>query len=158
MCYTTFNNSWKEVRAMTAKPETRSSDPARLTALRARVDALYLAYVFPVLATVRAGEDPADVELETRLLEAAKAVGIRVRRYILPAEISRADVELLIREINADFLLSAALLIEPLPERLDPASLAEMILPKKQIAVPGEPADPLTLLTRVADAAERSAK
>ncbi len=98
------------------------------------------------------------VELETRLLEAAKAVGIRVRRYILPAEISRADVELLIREINADFLLSAALLIEPLPERLDPASLAEMILPKKQIAVPGEPADPLTLLTRVADAAERSAK
>ena len=82
---------------MTAKPETRSSDPARLTALRARVDALYLAYVFPVLATVRAGEDPAAVELETRLLEAAKAVGIRVRRYILPAEISRADVELLIR-------------------------------------------------------------
>ena len=149
MCYTTFNNSWKEVRAMTAKPETRSSDPARLTALRARVDALYLAYVFPVLATVRAGEDPAAVELETRLLEAAKAVGIRVRRYILPAEISRADV---------DFLLSAALLIEPLPERLDPASLAEMVRPKKQIAVPGEPADPLTLLTRVADAAERSAK
>ena len=37
MCYTTFNNSWKEVRAMTAKPEARSSDPARLTALRSGI-------------------------------------------------------------------------------------------------------------------------
>lgn len=143
---------------MTAMPEDRPTDPARLTALKTRVDALYREYAFPVLAAIRAGEDPAAVGLENRLLEAAQAVGIRVRRYILPAEISRADVELLIREINADFLLSAALLIEPMPEHLDPAALAAEILPKKRIAVPGAPADPLTLLTRVADAAERSAR
>ncbi len=139
-------------------PESRSADSVRLAALQARVDTLYNEYTFPVLATIRAGEDPAAVALEERLLEAAQAVRIRVRRYILPASVSRADLELLIREINADFLLSALFLVEPIPSALDPAALAELILPGKRIAAPGEQADPLTLLNRVADAAERSAR
>ena len=139
-------------------PESRSADSVRLAALQARVDTLYNEYTFPVLATIRAGEDPAAVALEDRLLEAAQAVRIRVRRYILPASVSRADLELLIREINADFLLSALFLVEPIPSALDPAALAELILPGKRIAAPGEQADPLTLLNRVADAAERNAR
>lgn len=139
-------------------PESRSADSVRLAALQARVDTLYNEYTFPVLATIRAGEDPAAVALEERLLEAAQAVRIRVRRYILPASVSRADLELLIREINADFLLSALFLVEPIPAVLDPAALAELILPGKRIAAPGEQADPLTLLNRVADAAERNAR
>ena len=139
-------------------PESRSADSVRLAALQARVDTLYNEYTFPVLATIRAGEDPAAVALEERLLEAAQAVRIRVRRYILPASVSRADLELLIREINADFLLSALFLVEPIPSALDPAALAELILPGKRIAAPGEQADPLTLLNRVADAAERNAR
>lgn len=122
--------------------------------LKARVDALYLEYVFPVLATLRLGEDPAAVEYENELLAAAKAAGIRVRRYIMPADLSFDELTQLIREINADFLLSAFLLLEPLPAQLDAAELKALVDPRKAL----EPAPVLELLETVADAAERAAK
>ena len=132
---------------------------AALKDLKARVDALYLEYVFPVLATLRLGEEPAAVALETELLEAAGAAGIKLRRYIMPADLSGEDVSRLIREINADFLISA-LLLEPLPPHLDEAALRAEIAPRKDLSAPipaGE--DPvLCLLRRTADAAERSAR
>jgi 5,10-methylene-tetrahydrofolate dehydrogenase/methenyl tetrahydrofolate cyclohydrolase len=140
--------------------QTERTSGAGTEGLRARVDALYLNYIFPVLATLRVGEDPAACALEQELLSAAKAARILVRRYILPADAPVADAEELVREVNADFLLSALLLIRPLPEALDPHALEEQLRPEKRIAAPvpaGE--DPiLTLLSRVADAAERSAK
>jgi len=117
--------------------------------LKARVDALYLEYVFPVLATLRLGEDPAAVEYENELLAAAKAAGIRVRRYIMPADLSFDELAQLIREINADFLLSAFLLLEPLPAQLDAAELKALVDPRKAL----EPAPAAELLARVVDAA-----
>ena len=74
-----------------------------LEELKTRVDTLYLEYVFPVLATLRLGEDPAAVAFETELLAAAKAAGIRVRRYIMPDDLSREDVAGLIRETKQEF-------------------------------------------------------
>ena len=122
-----------------------------LEALKARVDALYLEYVFPVLATLRLGEDPAAVDFEAELLAAAKAAGIKLRRYIMPEDLSQEDVAGLIREINADRLLSALLLLRPLPAHLDEAELLAMIDPKKAL----DPAPCAALLARVCDAAER---
>ncbi|MBQ6160167.1 MAG: bifunctional 5,10-methylenetetrahydrofolate dehydrogenase/5,10-methenyltetrahydrofolate cyclohydrolase [Oscillospiraceae bacterium] len=101
--------------------------------LKARVDALYLEYVFPVLATVRVGEDAAAVSYETGMLKAAKATGVRVRRYILPADVSQTDVAQLIREINADRLLSGLLLLRPLPEHMDEDALTALIQPEKDV-------------------------
>lgn len=121
-----------------------------LEALKARVDALYLEYVFPVLATLRLGEDPAAVAWETELLAAAKAAGIKLRRYIMPEDLSQADLAGLIREINADFLISALLLERPLPARLDEAALRALIDPRKAL----DPAPCAALLARVCDAAE----
>ena len=120
-------------------------------ALKERVDALYLEYIFPVLATVRLGEDPAAAAYEAELLAAAKAAGIRVRRYIMPAELSQAEVAGLIREIDGDRLLSALLVLEPLPAHLDRAALPAS--PKALEAAPCA-----VLLDRVVDFAEKSAR
>ena len=122
--------------------------------LKARVDSLYLEYIFPVLATVRVGEDPGAISYEDGLLRAAKAAGIIVRRYILPADTAQADLGTLIRQINGDPLLSALLLFRPLPEGLDADALAGLIAPEK--AVEAGPCE--IVLRRVIDAAERSAK
>ena len=127
---------------------------ARLSALKARVDALYLEYIFPVLATLRLGEDPATVAYEAELFEAAKAAGIKVRRYIMPEDLSMEDMTELIRGINQDALLSAFLLLEPLPAHLDAAALKALIDPGKAL----EAAPPCDLLSRVCDAAERGSK
>ena len=125
-----------------------------LTALKARVDALYLEYVFPVLAALRLGEDAEAVAYETELLAAAKAAGVRVRRYIMPDDLSQEDVAGLIREINLDPLLSAFLLLEPLPAHLDATALKAAVAPEKAL----EAGPVLNLLSRVCDAAERNAK
>ena len=145
---------------MSTDSNCRSICDTPLGALKARVDAMYLEYIFPVLATARVGEDPAAVRFEQELFQSAKAVGVKVRRYILPADTPVSDAEELVREVNADFLLSAMLLIQPMPETLDPEALERKLLPEKRISEPipaGE--DPiLTLLCRVADAAERKAR
>ena len=135
------------------------SGPAALAALKARVDALYLNYIFPVLSTLRIGEDASACAREADLLEAAQAAGILVRRYILPADVPMSDAEELIRSVNADMLLSSLMLIRPMPETLDPEVLEQRIDPAKRIAAPALPGeDPIpTLLSRVADAAERKA-
>lgn len=122
--------------------------------LKSRVDALYLEYIFPVLATLRLGEDPAAVACEAGLYDAAKAAGIKLRRYIMPVDLTEEDVAELIREINLDPLLSAFLLLEPLPAHLDAAALKALIDPKKAL----EAAPPCELLSRVCDAAERGTK
>ena len=101
--------------------------------LKARVDALYLNYVFPVLATLRVGEDPAAVSYENGLRRAAEATGVLVRRYILPARVSTAEVAGLIDQINADPLLSGLLLLRPLPAELDEAALCANIAPQKDV-------------------------
>ena len=125
-----------------------------LTALKARVDALYLEYVFPVLAALRLGEDAEAVAYETELLAAAKAAGVRVRRYIMPDDLSQEDVAGLIREINLDPLLPAFLLLEPLPAHLDATALKAAVAPEKAL----EAGPVLNLLSRVCDAAERNTK
>lgn len=122
--------------------------------LKSRVDALYLEYIFPVLATLRLGEDPAAVACEAELYDAAKAAGIKLRRYIMPEDLTVEDVAQLIREINLDPLLSAFLLLEPLPAHLDAAALKALIDPGKAL----EAAPPCELLSRVCDAAERGSK
>ena len=133
--------------------------PAALAALKARVDALFLNYVFPVLSTLRVGENASACAQEADLLEAAEAAGILVRRYILPADVPMSDAEELIRSINADVLLTSLLLIRPMPESLDPDVLEQKIEPAKRITAPVLPGeDPIpTLLCRVIDAAERKA-
>ena len=101
--------------------------------LKARVDALYLEYVFPVLATVRVGEDPAAVSYENGLLRAAKATGVRVRRYMLPADTAQADIETLIGQINDDKLISGLLLLRPFPEGYDEDTLTALVKPEKDV-------------------------
>ncbi len=101
--------------------------------LKARVDALHLEYIFPVLATVRVGEDPAAISYENGLLQAAKATGVIVRRYILPGDTLQADIEPLVRQINEDPLLSGLLLLRPFPEGYDEDALTAMVKPEKDV-------------------------
>lgn len=125
-----------------------------LAGLKARVDELYLSYIFPVLAMLRLGEDPAAVAAEAELLAAARAAGVIVRRYIMPEDLSLEDVDRLIRQINADPQLSALLVWRPLPAHLDAETVCGLITPAKAL----REGPVCEVLTRVIDAAEGSAQ
>ena len=135
--------------------------PNACTDLKTRVDALYLEYIFPVLATVRVGEDPTALELEAALVRGAKESGVRLRRYMVPADTPEAEIARLLRETNADFLLSAVLLLSPLPAGWDEAALQALIAPEKRLRLPADCAPEAAacrLLEQTADAAERKAR
>ena len=127
-------------------PATILSGSAAASALRAelkqRTEELYLQYIFPVLATVRIGEDDGAVSYERGLLRAAEQTGVRVRRYILPDTVTQRDVAGLIGEINADPLLSGLLLLRPLPKQLDETALSDLILPAKDVDCANQSAQP----------------
>lgn len=134
--------------------------PTDISELKTRIDALYLEYVFPVLATVRIGEAPETVRFEQVLLESARAAGVKVRRYIFPETVEAPEIESLLRQAGADFLLSAILLERPLPDGWDGACLDAQIPPEKRLAQPvdGSQAAAAALLWAVTDAAERRSK
>ena len=110
--------------------------------LKQRTEELYLQYVFPVLATVRVGEDDGAVSYERGLLRAAEQTGVRVRRYILPDGVSQPELAELIDQINADPLLSGLLLLRPLPKGLDEKALSDRILPQKDVDCANQSAQP----------------
>ena len=100
------------------------------------------------------GRNADAVRYEAELRDAAEAAGVILRRYILPADTEQTDIEGLIRQINADSLLSALLLVQPLPARMDAAALRTQIDPKK--AMDADTCE--LLLQHVIDAAERNAR
>ena len=122
------------------------SGSAAASALRAelkkRTEELYLQYIFPVLATVRVGEDGGALSYEKGLLRAAQQTGVRVRRYILPDTVTQRELSELIDQINADPLLSGLLLLRPLPKQLDEKALSGRILPQKDVDCANESAQP----------------
>lgn len=101
--------------------------------LKRRVEALYNRYIFPVLATIRIGEREDDVAYEKGILTRCEKVGVRVRRYILPARVTQQELEALIDELNANSLISGILLFRPLPKSFDEAALCNRIVPEKDV-------------------------
>ena len=132
---------------------SKDCNAASLSRLKARVDALYLQYIFPVLATIRVGEAPEALTYEARLQAAAAEAGVRLRRYILPEDTAQQDLAVLIGQINDDPLLSSLLLLRPTPAQVDGGALQGCILPEKAL----EAVDWETLLEQVIDAAQRRA-
>ena len=60
--------------------------------LMPRIDRLRAAGVAPTLAIVRVGERPDDLSYERTCTRQADLHGIAVRRFVLPADASQADL------------------------------------------------------------------
>ncbi|MBX5469139.1 MAG: bifunctional methylenetetrahydrofolate dehydrogenase/methenyltetrahydrofolate cyclohydrolase FolD [Thermoleophilaceae bacterium] len=89
--------------------------------------------VRPGLATVLVGEDPASqiyVRNKRRLSEEAGMVSIH---HDLPAEATQAEVEELIRSLNADESVHGILLQLPVPPQIDGDAMTRLIDPAKDV-------------------------
>jgi methylenetetrahydrofolate dehydrogenase (NADP+)/methenyltetrahydrofolate cyclohydrolase len=100
-----------------------------------REDALILAgqQVFPALAVLLVGEDPAShVYVRNKLLR-AKEVGIRSLEYRLPDTASQTQVLELIAQLNADVTVNGILVQLPLPPHIDEGAVIHAIDPIKDV-------------------------
>jgi len=104
-----------------------------LEEVRAEVAGLAEQQIFPALAVVLVGDDPAShVYVRNKLLR-AKEVGIRSLEHRLPDTASQAQVLELIAQLNADVTVNGILVQLPLPAHIDEAAVIHAIDPIKDV-------------------------
>jgi methylenetetrahydrofolate dehydrogenase (NADP+) / methenyltetrahydrofolate cyclohydrolase len=87
----------------------------------------------PGLATVLVGDDPGSAIYVGGKQRASKEVGIEGFDHRLAQDTAHADVERLLRELNADPAVSGILLQLPAPPQVDGPALTELIDPRKDV-------------------------
>jgi methylenetetrahydrofolate dehydrogenase (NADP+)/methenyltetrahydrofolate cyclohydrolase len=89
--------------------------------------------IYPALAVLLVGEDPAsEVYVRNKLLR-AKEVGIRSLEYRLPETDSQTQVLELIAQLNADSTVNGILVQLPLPGHIDEGAVIHAIDPIKDV-------------------------
>ncbi|MCF1249869.1 bifunctional methylenetetrahydrofolate dehydrogenase/methenyltetrahydrofolate cyclohydrolase FolD [Pseudomonas putida] len=89
--------------------------------------------VFPALAVILVGQDPASqVYVRNKILRAEEA-GIKSLEYRLSAETSQGELLQLIADLNADNAVNGILLQLPLPEHIEEARALQAIAPGKDV-------------------------
>jgi methylenetetrahydrofolate dehydrogenase (NADP+)/methenyltetrahydrofolate cyclohydrolase len=89
--------------------------------------------IYPALAVLLVGEDPAsEVYVRNKLLR-AKEVGIRSLEYRLPDDASQVQVLDLIAQLNADATVNGILVQLPLPAHIDEGAVIHAIDPIKDV-------------------------
>ncbi|WP_207222711.1 bifunctional methylenetetrahydrofolate dehydrogenase/methenyltetrahydrofolate cyclohydrolase [Herbihabitans rhizosphaerae] len=109
----------------------KSTRDAIFSDLRTRVAALAERGVTPGLGTVLVGDDPGSHAYVRGKHRACEKVGITSIRRDLPADISQADLEAVIDELNADPACTGYIVQLPLPSHLDEGAVLERIDPAK---------------------------
>lgn len=77
-----------------------------------------LAPKIPTLAIVRMGEDPSDIAYENGAVKRAEAVGVAIKKVLLPREISAEELKEAIWSLNKDIQVDGVLIFRPFPEHL----------------------------------------
>ncbi len=85
------------------------------------------------LDVVLVGDDPASGIYVANKQKATAEVGMRGFDHRLPADARHAEVEAVLRELNADPAVSGILLQLPTPPQVDGPALTELIRPEKDV-------------------------
>ncbi len=99
--------------------------------LKVRIAALRARGVVPGLATVLVGDDPGSHAYVAGKHRACAEVGMVSIEKNLPASASQADVEAVVRELNADPACTGYIVQLPLPRGLDELAVLELMDPSK---------------------------
>ena len=91
--------------------------------------------VNPTLAIVRCGERPDDLSYERGATKRADLLGVAVKKFVLPEDVSKEDLLKTIDEINADNSIHGVLMFRPLPKHLkaDQDKICNRLDPRKDV-------------------------
>ena len=99
--------------------------------LISRAETLKSKNIIPTLAILRVGEKPGDISYETGAMKRCEKIGIEVKKFILPENVSREKILDVIREINNDNSIHGCLMLRPLPDKKVEQEACELLLPSK---------------------------
>ncbi len=89
--------------------------------------------VTPTLAIVRVGERDDDLSYERGATKRCDAIGIAVRKFVLPADCSQDELMATIAQVNGDESIHGCLMFRPLPKTLDEAAACAALDPAKDV-------------------------
>lgn len=103
--------------------------------LMERTAALKEKGVIPTLAIVRCGANPSDLSYEKGATKRAELVGVAVKKYELPEDVTKEALLATIDEINGDDTIHGVLMFRPLPKHLkaDQNEICNRLDPKKDM-------------------------
>lgn len=103
--------------------------------LMERTAALREKGIVPTLAIVRCGANPSDLSYEKGATKRAELVGVAVKKYELPEDVTNEALLATIDEINADAAIHGVLMFRPLPKHLkgDQNEICNRLDPKKDV-------------------------
>jgi len=101
--------------------------------LKQRVSKLKNKGVTPGLAAILVGEDPASLSYLRGIARGCEAVGIYTETIKLPANITQAELERKIEELNKDARFHGIILQLPLPKHLNTLRAESAISPDKDV-------------------------
>lgn len=105
------------------------------TQLQTRTAALREKGIVPTLGIIRVGENPADISYEKGAVKRGELVGVAVKKFLLPEDAAKEDVEAAIDAVNADSGIQGCLMFQPFPKHLRPfqSELCNRLDPKKDV-------------------------
>ena len=89
--------------------------------------------VTPCLGMIRIGEREGDLSYERSASRRCDALGIAVRKLVLPAEASQEELLSVIEAMNRDDGVHGILFFRPLPESMDARLVSDAIAPEKDV-------------------------
>ena len=103
--------------------------------LTGRTAALRQKGIIPTLAIIRVGENPSDLSYEKGAAKRAELVGVAVKKFLLPEDASKEEVEAAIDAVNADDGIHGCLMFQPFPKHLRQfqSELCNRLDPKKDM-------------------------
>ncbi len=99
----------------------------------ARVAALKERGIQPCLAILRTGDDPGDQSYEAGAARRCASLGIGVRFFHCPRNVSQEEILKTVRQVNEDPSLHGCLILRPLPAHLDDGLLRGVLDPRKDV-------------------------
>ena len=87
----------------------------------------------PCLAIFRVGEKSEDLSYERGIDKRSLEVGIEVKKYLFPVDVSENDFYKALDEANEDTNIHGILIFRPLPKRFDDQKLRNYINPGKDV-------------------------
>ncbi len=104
-----------------------------LDSLALKVRELNAQNIFPALAVIIVGNDPASRIYVNNKKSACERIGIRSLEYVLPQETTTQELLELIDKLNADVTVSGILCQLPVPEHIDENAVLKRISPFKDV-------------------------
>ena len=103
--------------------------------LMERTAALKERGIIPTLAIVRCGANPSDLSYEKGATKRAELVGVAVKKYEQPEDVTQEALMATIDEINGDDSVHGVLMFRPLPKHLkaDQDEICNRLDPKKDV-------------------------